>query len=69
MEVILASVFSAIIIFITIFSMVKVFIIALRRNEISLRKCIIFANSSIVICLIIASVLPLGYQKIIEYIN
>ncbi|MDN3020079.1 hypothetical protein PH210_28460 [Paenibacillus sp. BSR1-1] len=69
MEVILASVFSAIIIFITVFFMMKVFIIAFKRNDISLRKCIIFSTSSIVIGLLVASVLPFGYQKIIDYIN
>ncbi|MFD6441052.1 hypothetical protein ACFWDG_14810 [Peribacillus sp. NPDC060186] len=68
MEVILTSVFSAIIIFITVYSMIKVFIIAYKRNEISLRKFIIFATSSIVIGLIVASVLPFGYQKIMDYI-
>ncbi|WP_335712699.1 hypothetical protein [Neobacillus drentensis] len=69
MEVILASVFSAIIIFITVFFMMKLFIIAFKRNDISLRKCIIFSTSSIVIGLLVASVLPFGYQKIIDYIN
>ncbi|MGE7186834.1 hypothetical protein ACQKKK_23585 [Peribacillus sp. NPDC006672] len=68
MEVILASVFSAIIIFITVYSMIKVLIIGYKRNEISLRKFIIFATSSIVIGLIVASVLPFGYQKIMDYI-
>ncbi|MBV7507368.1 hypothetical protein KW850_19190 [Bacillus sp. sid0103] len=69
MEVILASVFSAIILFITVFFMMKVFNIAFKRNEISLRKCIIFSTSSIVIGLLVASVLPFGYQKIIDYVN
>lgn len=69
MEVILASVFSAIIIFITVFFMMKVYIIAFKRNDISLRKCITFSTSSIVIGLLVAGVLPFGYQKIMDYIN
>ncbi|KZM54385.1 hypothetical protein A3Q35_01880 [Aeribacillus pallidus] len=68
MEVMAASVFSAIIIFITVFSMIRVFIIAFKRKEISLRKFIIFTISSIVTGLIIASVLPFVYQKIFHYI-
>ncbi|WP_042457221.1 hypothetical protein [Neobacillus dielmonensis] len=68
MEVILTSVFSAIIIFITIFFMIKVFLIGYKRNEISFRKFIIFSTSSIVIGVIVASVLPFGYQKIFYYI-
>jgi FtsH-binding integral membrane protein len=67
MEVILTSVFSAIIILITVFFMVKVFIIAYKRKEISLRKFIILSVSSIVIGVIVASVLPFGYQKIYQY--
>ncbi|MEJ9230133.1 hypothetical protein LAV79_11705 [Peribacillus butanolivorans] len=64
----IASVFSAIIIVITVYSMVKVCLIAYNRNEISLRKFIIFTTSLIVIVLIVASVLPFGYQKVIGYI-
>jgi FtsH-binding integral membrane protein len=67
MEVILTSVFSAIIILITVFFMMKVFIIAYKRKEISLRKFIILSVSSIVIGVIVASVLPFGYQKIYQY--
>lgn len=69
MEVILTSVFSAIILFITVFSMIKVFMIAYKRNEISLRKFIVFSTTSIVIGSIIAIVLPFGYQKIFDYIS
>ena len=68
MEVILTSVFSAIIIFTTVFFMMKAFMIAYKRNEISLRKFIVFSTSSIVIGVIVASVLPFGYLKIFEYI-
>lgn len=69
MEVFLTSVFSAIILFITVFSMIKVFVIAYKRNEISLRKFIVFSTTSIVIGSIIAIVLPFGYQKIFDYIS
>ncbi|RJS59016.1 hypothetical protein [Bacillus sp. PK3_68] len=68
MEVILTSIFSAIIIFITVFYMVKVFIVAYKRKEISTRKFIAFSASSILIGVIIASVLPFAYQKILHYI-
>ncbi|WP_066303860.1 hypothetical protein [Bacillus sp. FJAT-29814] len=68
MEVILASVFSSIIIFITVFYMVKVFITAFKRNEISHRKLIIFSTLSIVIGLLVVFVLPFGYQKIMDHI-
>jgi hypothetical protein len=68
MEVILTSVFSAIIILITVFSMMKVFIIAYKRKEIPLRKLIFFSASSIVIGVIVAFVLPFVYQHIVEYI-
>ncbi|WP_078378703.1 hypothetical protein [Sutcliffiella halmapala] len=69
MEVILVSIFSAIIIFITVFFMMKAFIIAYKRNELSLRKFIVLSNSSIVIGILVASVLPFGYQGIFDFIN
>jgi heme/copper-type cytochrome/quinol oxidase subunit 2 len=66
MEVILISIFSAIIIFITVYFMIKVFIIAYKRNEITLRKLRVSVTTSIVIGLIIASSLPFGYQKLFD---
>jgi hypothetical protein len=69
MEVILITIFSAIILFITVFYMMKAFIIAYKRNEISLRKFIILSTTSIVIGVLVASVLPFGYQEIFDYIN
>ncbi|MCM3236508.1 hypothetical protein M3589_02095 [Heyndrickxia oleronia] len=68
MEVILASLFSVIIIFITVFFMLKVFIVAFKRNDISLRKFIMLSSSSILIGLLVALVLPIGYEKIIDFI-
>jgi hypothetical protein len=68
MELIVASVFSAIIILITVYGMIKIFSIAYKRKEISLRKFTIFTSSAIVIGLMVASVLPFGYQKILDYI-
>jgi len=69
MVVILGSVFSAMIIFMTVFYLIQAFTIAYKRNELSLRKLIVFSTSSIVIGLFFASVIPIGYQKIMEYIN
>ncbi|MEG9295277.1 hypothetical protein V6B33_02345 [Mangrovibacillus sp. Mu-81] len=68
MAVILTSVFSAIIIIITVFSMIKVFIIAYKRNEISQRKIVVYSTSVIVIGVIVASILPFGYQRIMNAI-
>nr|WP_251027595.1 hypothetical protein [Bacillus sp. ISL-41] len=68
MEVIIASIFSAIIIFITVFSLNKVFFTAYKRREISFSKFVVFAASSIVIGLLVAITLPLGFQKIMDYI-
>ena len=64
MEVILMSIYSAIIIFITVYSMIKVFNIAYKREDISLRKFRVLVTSSIVIGLFVASILPFGYQKL-----
>ncbi|MED3623045.1 hypothetical protein [Neobacillus thermocopriae] len=66
MEVIITSVCSAIIIFITVFYMLKAFKIAYKRNEISFQKFIFISISSIITGVIIASVFPIGYQKIFD---
>ncbi|WP_018930694.1 hypothetical protein [Gracilibacillus lacisalsi] len=68
MEVILISIFSAIIIFMTIYVLIKAFHIAYQRKEISLRKFRALAASSILIGLLVASILPFGYQKIFDTI-
>jgi len=68
MEVILISVFSAIIVFMTVFFMNKVFTIAYKRNEISRRKRIVFSLSSVVIGSLIAFGLAVFYQHFFEYI-
>lgn len=66
MEVILISIYSAIIIFITVFSMIKVLNITYKRKEITLRKLKVLVTTSIVIGILIASTLPFGYQKIFD---
>ncbi|MDF2855771.1 MAG: hypothetical protein K0Q87_1622 [Neobacillus sp.] len=68
MEVTLISFFSAIIIFMTVYSIIKVLIIAYKRKEITLRKFIVLVASSILVGLFVASVLPFGYQKVFEVI-
>ncbi|WP_087973486.1 hypothetical protein [Oceanobacillus rekensis] len=66
MEVIIISIFSAIIIFITVYSIIKVLNIAYKRKEITLRKLRVLVTTYIVIGLLIASFLPFGYQKIFD---
>jgi hypothetical protein len=69
MEVFLASAFSALIIAITVFSMIKVLMIAYKRKELTLRKFIIYTAAAVMIGLLTASVLPVGYQKIFSLIT
>jgi formate hydrogenlyase subunit 3/multisubunit Na+/H+ antiporter MnhD subunit len=66
MEVIAASLFSALIILITVFAMVKVLLIAYKRKEISQRKLIIYTTTSIIIGFTISILLPYGYQEIFD---
>lgn len=66
MEVFLVSLFSIIIIFITVFSMVKVFNIAYQRKEITRKNFRIYVASAVVIGVCIAVILPYGYQYMFE---
>lgn len=68
MPVILTSIFSAIIIFLTVFSMIKVLSIACKRKEIFMSKYRVYASSFIVAGILVAAILPFGFQKIYEMI-
>ena len=69
MEVILTVTYSSIIIFMTIFFILKACIIAYTRNDLSLRKLIFVSSSSITIGIIVIGVLPFIYEKIYDYIK
>jgi hypothetical protein len=64
--VILTSIFSVIIIFTTVLSMIKVLNIAYKRKEISILKYRVLAISFVMAGMILALILPFGYQKMFE---
>ncbi|KGP90586.1 hypothetical protein N780_04130 [Pontibacillus chungwhensis BH030062] len=68
MEVTLLSIFSAIIILIAIYSMVKVLIIAKKRSEITTVQYKTYVTITIASGLVIATVLPFAYNKLMEII-
>lgn len=69
MEVFLVAAFSAIIIMMTVFVIIKACFTGYKRNDISFRKFILLSSASIMIGCIVSLVLPFGYEKIFEYIN
>ncbi|WP_026690417.1 hypothetical protein [Alteribacter aurantiacus] len=68
MPVILGSIFSAVIIFITVRSMIKVLSIAFYRNEISILKYRVLATTFTVGGIFVASILPFAYERILDLI-
>lgn len=62
----LMSLFSIVIVFITIHSLIKVFNIAIERREISKQNYRISVSSSILVGVSVATALPLGYYKLVE---
>ena len=68
MEVFLISFFSAVIIYITVHSIIKALNIALNRNEISKRKYRLIMAISIFIGTFVAVILPFGYQRLFDAI-
>lgn len=68
MPAILASIFSAIIVLITVYHILKVLTIAHKRKEITQRKFIFIAAGSILIGLAVSSALPFGYQKVLDFV-
>ena len=67
-EVILTSAFSILIIIITLYFIVKILLLAYKRKEITFRKLIFLSTTFIFIGLVVASTLPFGYEKIMNYI-
>jgi hypothetical protein len=68
MPVILISLLSAIIIFNTVYSMIKVLNIAYKREEISILKYRVLATFFIGIGMLLTVVLPFGYQRLFDQI-
>ncbi len=68
MEVILTSIFSAFIIFMCVFQIIRALGIGYKRKEITYGKYIIYIILSVMIGLLIALILPFVYQKIFELI-
>ena len=64
MPVFLISFFSVVILFMTVYSIIKALKIALKRDEISKRKYRLMVASSIFIGTFIAVVLPFGYERL-----
>ncbi|WP_043931376.1 hypothetical protein [Bacillus sp. EB01] len=69
MPVIVASIFSAFIVYYTAYSIVKVLGIAYGRKEISLRRYVTAGLLSFIIGVAVSSLLPFGYQKVFDLIS
>jgi formate hydrogenlyase subunit 3/multisubunit Na+/H+ antiporter MnhD subunit len=68
MPVIVASIFSALIIFITVTGIIRVLYIGYTRKEINHRKYIGYASASIVIGGIISITIPFAYERIFSWV-
>ncbi|GGD15198.1 hypothetical protein GCM10011389_23580 [Pontibacillus salipaludis] len=69
LEVTLLSIFSAIIILMTVYSMVRVFNIAKKRSDITIVQYKTYVTITIASGLVIATLLPFGYLKLVEMIG
>ncbi|MBE7147622.1 MULTISPECIES: hypothetical protein [Bacillus] len=69
MEVFLVAAFSAMIIMMTVFVIIKACFTGYKRNDISFRKFIFLSSVSIMLGCLVSWVLPFGYEKILDYIN
>ncbi|RAN90124.1 hypothetical protein B5P41_10375 [Bacillus sp. SRB_28] len=63
MEVLLVATFSAIIIMMTVFIIIKACFTGYKRNDISFRKFIFLSSLSIMIGCLVSFVLPFCYEK------
>ncbi|OCA83127.1 hypothetical protein A8F94_18540 [Bacillus sp. FJAT-27225] len=68
MPVILASIFSIFIVFMTVFSIIKVLHIGYNRKEITRQKYIGAAAATFMIGVAVSLLLPIGFQKVFDLI-
>ena len=64
----IASIFSALIVFITVFGIIKVVHSGYTRKEINYRKYIVYVSSSVVVGGIITITIPFAYEKIFIWV-
>ncbi|PSL31056.1 hypothetical protein B0H99_1122 [Planomicrobium soli] len=64
MEALIASAFSTLIIFITVFSIIKILIIGLQRKEILRRQFFVFSGAVVFTGAMAAFLLPAGFAKL-----
>ncbi|WP_409294125.1 hypothetical protein V1498_12875 [Peribacillus sp. SCS-26] len=69
MEVFTASFGSAFIIFMTVFFIIKAFIKALKRKEISVGKFRAYTAASVLIGVMTAAALPFAYEKMFDILR
>jgi hypothetical protein len=69
MVVALVSICSTLIIFMTIFNLVRLFRIAYKKGEINTSKFKVLATSSIVVGLIISISLYFGYKRFWDFLS
>jgi cadmium resistance protein CadD (predicted permease) len=68
MPVIITSIFSALIILMTVAFMIKVLHIAYKRKEISFRQLLLYVGSSVAVGSIVAISLPFAYTKLFHWV-
>lgn len=68
MEVIIASMFSALIILITVLFMIRVLYIGYKRKEINFRQLFEYVSSAVAIGALIAISLPFAYAKLFHWV-
>ncbi|MEK3990381.1 MULTISPECIES: hypothetical protein [Robertmurraya] len=68
MPVIVASIFSALIILMTVSFMIKVLHIGYKRKEISFRLLLLYSGTSVAVGSIVAISLPFAYTKLFHWV-
>lgn len=68
MEVIIASMFSALIILITVLFMIRVLYIGYKRKEINFRQLFVYVSSAVAVGALTAISLPFAYAKLFHWV-
>jgi len=69
MEFLITSIFSILVIIITVYNLIKLFTLAYKKEQITHARLMMYSTATIVVGLIVASILPLFFIKLAEMLS
>lgn len=69
MEFLITSIFSILVIILTVYNLIKLFTLAYKKEQITHARLMMYSTATIVVGLMVASILPLFFIKLAEMLS